>query len=72
MQLLACVVRRLMSAPRACACRRALLEADVSLPVVRRFVAKVEAEALGERVVKGVSPDQKLVKVGGGWGCGGW
>ncbi|KAL4430056.1 hypothetical protein ABPG77_004426, partial [Micractinium sp. CCAP 211/92] len=43
--------------------RRALLEADVSLPVVRRFVAKVEAEALGERVVKGVSPDQKLVKV---------
>ncbi|KAL4443989.1 hypothetical protein ABPG75_011726 [Micractinium tetrahymenae] len=43
--------------------RRALLEADVSLPVVRRFVARVEDEALGERVVKGVSPDQKLVKV---------
>lgn len=43
--------------------RRALLEADVSLPVVRRFVSKVEEAALGERVVKGVSPDQKLVKV---------
>ncbi|PSC75432.1 Signal recognition particle 54 kDa, chloroplastic [Micractinium conductrix] len=43
--------------------RRALLEADVSLPVVRRFVSKVEEAALGERVVKGVAPDQKLVKV---------
>ncbi|KAI3427161.1 hypothetical protein D9Q98_007098 [Chlorella vulgaris] len=43
--------------------RRALLEADVSLPVVRRFVKKVEEAALGERVVKGLSPDQKLVKV---------
>lgn len=43
--------------------RRALLEADVSLPVVRRFVAKVEQEALGAKVTKGVSPDQQLVKV---------
>lgn len=30
--------------------RRALLEADVSLPVVRRFVAAVEAKALGMEV----------------------
>lgn len=43
--------------------RRALLEADVSLPVVRRFVAKIEQEALGAKVTKGVSPDQQLVKV---------
>ena len=43
--------------------RRALLEADVSLPVVRRFVAKVEKEALGAKVTKGVTPDQQLVKV---------
>jgi signal recognition particle subunit SRP54 len=43
--------------------RRALLEADVSLPVVRRFVSKVEKEALGAKVTKGVSPDQQLVKV---------
>ncbi len=43
--------------------RRALLEADVSLPVVRRFVAKVEQEALGAKVTKGVTPDQQLVKV---------
>ena len=54
-------------------CRRALLEADVSLPVVRRFVARVEEAALGERVVKGLSPDQKLVKVRRRWagGCSG-
>jgi hypothetical protein len=31
--------------------------------VVRRFVKKVEEAALGERVIKGVAPDQKLVKV---------
>ncbi|KAK9807143.1 hypothetical protein WJX73_010683 [Symbiochloris irregularis] len=43
--------------------RRALLEADVSLPTVRQFVKGVEEKCLGMRVVKGVSPDQQLVKV---------
>ena len=43
--------------------RRALLEADVSLPVVRRFIARVEAAAVGTAVTKGVRPDQQLVKV---------
>eukprot|EP00252_Welwitschia_mirabilis_P007346 TRINITY_DN1859_c0_g1_i1.p1 TRINITY_DN1859_c0_g1~~TRINITY_DN1859_c0_g1_i1.p1 ORF type:complete len:552 (-),score=137.08 TRINITY_DN1859_c0_g1_i1:472-2127(-) len=43
--------------------RRALLEADVSLPVVRRFVKVVTEEAVGARVVRGVRPDQQLVKV---------
>jgi signal recognition particle subunit SRP54 len=43
--------------------RRALLEADVSLPVVRRFVARVEEAALGAAVTAGVTPDQQLVKV---------
>ncbi|CAL8466014.1 g5550 [Coccomyxa elongata] len=43
--------------------RRALLEADVSLPVVRQFVSSVEAKALGTKVIKGVRPDQQLVKV---------
>ena len=43
--------------------RRALLEADVSLPVVRRFVARVEAAATGAAVTKGVRPDQQLVKL---------
>jgi hypothetical protein len=37
--------------------------AQVSLPIVRKFVASVEAAALGVKVVKGVRPDQQLVKV---------
>ncbi|KAL6746659.1 chloroplast SRP54 subunit of signal recognition particle [Haematococcus lacustris] len=43
--------------------RRALLEADVSLPVVRRFVKKVEERALGTEVISGVNPDVQFVKV---------
>ena len=43
--------------------RRALLEADVSLPVVRRFIKRVEAAAIGKVVTQGVRPDQQLVKV---------
>eukprot|EP00889_Picochlorum_renovo_P003991 jgi/Picre1/31021/NNA_006378.t2 len=42
--------------------RRALLEADVSLPVVRRFVKRVEEEVLGMEVTEGVSPEQQLIK----------
>ncbi|GLI66763.1 hypothetical protein VaNZ11_010730 [Volvox africanus] len=43
--------------------RRALLEADVSLPVVRRFVKKVEDRALGTKVLEGVTPDVQFIKV---------
>ncbi|GJP49599.1 hypothetical protein CLOM_g8786 [Closterium sp. NIES-68] len=43
--------------------RRALLEADVSLPVVRRFVREVTEKAVGVDVIRGVRPDQQLVKV---------
>ncbi len=43
--------------------RRALLEADVSLPVVRRFVKRIEERALGVEVLDGVSPDVQFVKV---------
>ena len=43
--------------------RIALLEADVSLPVVKEFIAKVKAEALGEKVVKSVQPGQMVVKI---------
>lgn len=35
----------------------------MSLPVVRKFVKQVEETALGVKVVKGVKPDQQLVKV---------
>lgn len=43
--------------------RLALLEADVSLPVVRDFVARVKEKALGEEVVSSLSPGQALVGV---------
>ena len=43
--------------------RRALLEADVSLPVVRRFIKSVEAKAVGVKVTKGVNASQQLTKV---------
>ena len=43
--------------------RLALLEADVALPVVRDFVAKVKEKALGEEVISSLSPGQALVGV---------
>ena len=43
--------------------RLALLEADVALPVVREFVAKVKEKALGEEVLGSLSPGQALVAV---------
>ncbi|MFT3688025.1 signal recognition particle protein [Paenirhodobacter sp.] len=43
--------------------RTALLEADVSLPVVRDFVKKVEAKATGAAVTKSVTPGQQVVKI---------
>ncbi|KGS27443.1 signal recognition particle protein [Burkholderia pseudomallei MSHR7343] len=41
--------------------RLALLEADVALPVVRDFIAKVKEKALGEDVIGSLSPGQALV-----------
>src|SRR5437016_13290627 len=43
--------------------RRALLEADVALDVVRAFVDRVRERAVGVEVVKSVTPDQMVVKV---------
>jgi signal recognition particle subunit SRP54 len=43
--------------------RLALLEADVSLPVVKEFMSKVKEKALGEKVIKSISPDQQIVKI---------
>ncbi|HKY02720.1 MAG TPA: signal recognition particle protein [Burkholderiales bacterium] len=43
--------------------RMALLEADVALPVVKDFIAKVKEKALGEEVVGSLSPGQALVGV---------
>ncbi|WP_439924039.1 signal recognition particle protein [Nitrobacter sp. JJSN] len=43
--------------------RRALLEADVSLDVVRSFTDKVREQAIGATVVKSVTPGQMVVKI---------
>jgi signal recognition particle subunit SRP54 len=43
--------------------RRVLLEADVNYQVTREFMKRVEEKALGERVLKSVTPGQQVVKV---------
>lgn len=43
--------------------RRVLLEADVNYQVTREFLKRVEEKALGERVLKAVSPGQQIVKI---------
>lgn len=43
--------------------RMALLEADVALPVVRDFVARVKDKALGQEVVGSLNPGQALVGI---------
>ncbi|GGC17734.1 signal recognition particle protein [Novosphingobium marinum] len=43
--------------------RIALLEADVALPVVRRFVDQVTEKAVGQSVLKSVTPGQQVVKI---------
>ncbi|WP_295584425.1 signal recognition particle protein [uncultured Lamprocystis sp.] len=43
--------------------RMALLEADVALPVVRQFVDQVREKALGEEVMRSLTPGQVLIKI---------
>ncbi|MBF7073256.1 signal recognition particle protein [Glaciecola sp. MH2013] len=43
--------------------RMALLEADVALPVVKDFVAKVKERAVGIEVSKSLNPGQMLIKI---------
>src|SRR4051812_2057109 len=43
--------------------RRALLEADVSLEVVRAFVEQVRERAIGVEVTRSVTPGQQVVKI---------
>ena len=43
--------------------RIALLEADVALPVVKDFVARVRERAVGQEVIKSVTPGQMVVKI---------
>ena len=43
--------------------RVALLEADVALPVVRDFIKKVREQAVGQEVLRSVTPGQMVVKI---------
>ncbi len=43
--------------------RIALLEADVALPVVRRFIDSVTEQAIGQNVLRSVTPGQQVVKI---------
>ena len=43
--------------------RVALLEADVALPVVRDFIGRVRERAVGQEVIRSVSPGQMVVKI---------
>jgi len=43
--------------------RVALLEADVALPVVKDFVSRVKEKAVGQQVLKSVTPGQQVVKI---------
>ncbi|MDR2439453.1 MAG: signal recognition particle protein [Planctomycetaceae bacterium] len=43
--------------------RQSLLEADVSLPVVKDFIARISDQALGEHVLKLLDPTEQLVKI---------
>jgi len=45
------------------AVRVALLEADVALPVVKDFIAKVKERAIGQEVIRSVTPAQMVVKI---------
>lgn len=43
--------------------RKALLEADVALPVVKAFIERVRERAVGQEVSKSLSPGQQFVKI---------
>lgn len=43
--------------------RRVLLEADVNFQVTREFLKRVQERALGEQVLKSVTPGQQIVKI---------
>jgi signal recognition particle subunit SRP54 len=43
--------------------RRALIEADVALPVIRDFVARVRERAIGAEVLRSLTPGQAFIKI---------
>jgi len=43
--------------------RIALLEADVNYKVVKKFIENVQEKAVGEQVIKSLTPDQVFIKI---------
>ncbi|MBQ3254082.1 MAG: signal recognition particle protein [Acholeplasmatales bacterium] len=43
--------------------RLSLLEADVNYKVVKKFLANIKEQALGEKILKGLNPGQQVVKI---------
>jgi len=43
--------------------RIALLEADVALPVIKTFIEKVKSQAIGQEVLRSITPTQMVVKI---------
>lgn len=43
--------------------RKALLEADVALPVVKAFIDQVRSQALGQQIAKTLNPGQQFIKI---------
>ncbi len=43
--------------------RRALLEADVNYKVVKEFIGQVEAKAVGQEVLRSITPGQQVIKI---------
>jgi signal recognition particle subunit SRP54 len=43
--------------------RRALLEADVNYKVVKEFISQVEEKAIGQEVLRSITPGQQMIKV---------
>ena len=43
--------------------RQALLESDVALSVAKEFIANVKPKAIGQEVLKSITPGQLLVKI---------
>lgn len=43
--------------------RRALIEADVNLTVIKTFLSRVRQSAVGEKIVQGVTPSQKFIQI---------
>jgi signal recognition particle subunit SRP54 len=43
--------------------RRALLEADVNYKVVKDFISQVEAKAVGQEVLRSITPGQQVIKI---------